>query len=371
MTTPNQQLMGMMSPQQARLLDDQLREQQIQNQSGGGMFSGAVAATLRGNDAISNAFSGRRAGVNEQANTDKRSSLMAKQEAEEKLQRERTAVNNNILVETDIKKLESIRDRLVERNTPEAAKSAKLAHDKIIKLKKELKESDGSSKLINDSFLPKAIMDSLLEEVASGVTKPQDVPKRIKESNEKVSKQMKIDSGIKLIESYGLTEADSEKYKNMLGGGVTLSDIVSQLEPKTDELTNQNLITMYRFFTPESVDAYKEAVEKGVKVTAMPKLVSLKTGDDGKLITNKPTAMQAASLKAAIGILAETNPAVEDFYQTAGIFGNNVDTQKVLGTTAQVYALANQKNITLDQAIVEYSTKMKRIAELQAKAGGS
>ena len=371
MTTPNQQLIGMMSPQQARLLDDQLRDQQIQNQAGGGMFSGAVAATLRGNDAIANAVGGRRVGVNEQANVDKRAELMAQQEAADKLQRERTAVNNNILVETDIKKLESIRDRLVERNTPEAAKSAKLAHDKIIKLKKELTESSGSSDLINKTDLPKDIKESLIAEVTNGITKPQDVPKRIKESNEKVSKQMERDSGIKLIDGYKLPEEQSAKYKKMLDGGVPLATIISKIEPKTDELTNQNLITMYRFFTPESVDAYKAAVEKGVKVTAMPKLVSLKTDKDGRIITNKPTAMQAASLKAAIGILAETNTAVEDFYQTAGIFGGDIDTQKVLGTTAQIYALANQKNISLDEAIVEYATKTARMAELQAKAGGA
>lgn len=371
MTTPTQQLMGMMSPQQARLLDDQLREQQIQQQAGGGMFSGAVAATLRGNDMLGNAFRGRQAGVNEQANIDKRAKLIAQQEAQEKLQRERTAVNNSILIETDIKKLETIRDGLIERNTPEAAKSAKLAHEKIVKLKQELKESEGSSKIINEANLPKDVTESLIEEVTSGVTKPQDVPKRIKEANTKVAEQMERDSGIKLIDGYGLTKEQSDKYKKMLAGGVPLSTIVSKIEPKTDELTNQNLITMYRFFTAESVEAYKEAVEKGVKVAEMPQLVSLDKGKDGKLVTNKPTAMQAASLKAAIGILAETNPAVEEFYETAGIFGTSVDTKKVLGTTAQIYALANQKNISLDEAIVEYATKVKRIAELEAKAGGA
>lgn len=65
MSTPNQQLLGMMNPQQARLLDEQLREKQIQSQAGGGLFSGAVAATLRGNDAIAGAIQGRRAGANE------------------------------------------------------------------------------------------------------------------------------------------------------------------------------------------------------------------------------------------------------------------------------------------------------------------
>lgn len=375
MSTPNQQLLGMMSPDQARLLDAQLREQQIQSQAGGGLFSGAVAATLRGNDAIANAVRGRQVGANEQQNTEKRAALKAqqaaleaKQAAEQKTADELQRESNSILVERDIKKLEAIRDRLIERNTPEAAKSAKLAHEKIIRLRQELKESGGSSSLINKSGLPDTMKQSLIEEVTSGVTKPQDVPKRIAESNTKVAEQMERDSGINLIDGYGLSEAEAAKYKGMLDGGVPLSTIVSKIEPKTDELTNQNLITMYRFFTPESVDAYKEAVESGTKVTQMPKLVSLAKGQDGKIITGKPTITQAIALQATIEILADNIPVVEEYYETAGLFGTNVDKSKVIGTTAQIYALANSENISLEEAIIKYVNQAQRLAELEAKA---
>ena len=82
MTTPTQQLMGMMSPQQARLLDDQLREQQIQQQAGGGLFSGAVASTLRGNDMLGNAFMGRQVGANESETVKKRKDIEEQIQAE-------------------------------------------------------------------------------------------------------------------------------------------------------------------------------------------------------------------------------------------------------------------------------------------------
>ena len=367
----------MMSPQQARLLDDQLREQQIQQQAGGGMFSGAVAATLRGNDMLGNAFRGRQAGVNEQANIDQRNKLQAQAEAADKLQRQRTAVKNSILIENDVKKLEAIRDGLIERNTPEAAASAKLAQDKIDKLKKEIKETGGASTAISQSGLPADLQQILKDEVASGVTKPQDVPKRIKAMNEQVTTEAIRTSGNGLIDSYGLNPAEAEKFKKMLAGGVPLSTIVSKIEPKTDELTNQNLITMYRFFTPESVDAYKAAVEAGTKVTEMPRLVSLDKGKDGKLITGKPTTMQVAALKSAVEMLVEFSPEVAEFYKTDGIFFKDVDTKKVMGTTAQIYAKANQKNISIDEAIIEYANerngllkKQARLAELEAKAAG-
>ena len=170
---------------------------------------------------------------------------------------------------------------------------------------------------------------------------------------------------------------EAEKFKKMLAGGVPLSTIVSKIEPKTDELTNQNLITMYRFFTPESVDAYKAAVEAGTKVTEMPRLVSLDKGKDGKLITGKPTTMQVASLKSAIEMMVEFSPEVEKLYKTDGLIWKDVDTKKVIGTTSQIYALANQKNISIDEAIIEYATqrnslsaKQVRLKELEAKEAG-
>jgi len=55
MATPNEQLLGMMNPQQARLLDQQMREQEIQQQSqGAGTSAGLMASALRTQDAIGN-----------------------------------------------------------------------------------------------------------------------------------------------------------------------------------------------------------------------------------------------------------------------------------------------------------------------------
>lgn len=97
MATPTQQLMGMMSPQQARLLDDQLREKQIQQQAGGGMFSGAVAATLRGNDMLGNTFMGRQAGANELKNIQDRQELEEQKSKKTNVRARGVAELNNII----------------------------------------------------------------------------------------------------------------------------------------------------------------------------------------------------------------------------------------------------------------------------------
>lgn len=66
--TPNEQLLSMLDPQQARLLDQQMRNQQIQQQSqGAGMLSGLVQAGLMGANTIQGAFSGTPAGIYEQS----------------------------------------------------------------------------------------------------------------------------------------------------------------------------------------------------------------------------------------------------------------------------------------------------------------
>lgn len=64
--TPNEQLLSMLDPQQARLLDQQMRNQQIQQQSqGAGMLSGLVQAGLMGANTIQGAFGKTPVGANE------------------------------------------------------------------------------------------------------------------------------------------------------------------------------------------------------------------------------------------------------------------------------------------------------------------
>lgn len=374
--TNSEQLRSMLGLQQGSLLDQQMREQQIQQQaSGGGLFSGAVGATLRGNDAIGNSFRGRQVGVNEKIA--EQENQIRQQEAA--VVRERTALENGIVTTDDVTKLEKIRDALVQRGTPEAAASAKLAQAKIEKLKQKSKKSTGAGKLITASGLPQAVQDTLNEEVSSGVTTPENIPARIKAMNLKVSDQLERSSAETLINSYGLTEKDATKFKTMLKSGVPVTDVISKIEPKTDELTLQNLITMYRFYTPESVDEYKAAVAAGKKVADMPRLVSLAKANDGKIVTTKPTAFQAATLKSAIEVLGDVNPEVQEFFEKESWFTSGVDTKKVLAATAQIYALANARHISIDDAVVEYmktrgggltAEQEARLAELENKSTG-
>lgn len=68
MTTPNQQLLSMLDPQQARLLDQQMRDQQVaQRAQGGGMLSGIVQAYTGMGDLAQRALGSSPVGVNQQA----------------------------------------------------------------------------------------------------------------------------------------------------------------------------------------------------------------------------------------------------------------------------------------------------------------
>lgn len=88
MPSANEQLLGMMNPQQARLLDQQMREQQIQQQArGAGTAEGLMAAALRTQDSIGNfgrSLLGREApmGLNEQMAIQAQKAAKAKQAAE-------------------------------------------------------------------------------------------------------------------------------------------------------------------------------------------------------------------------------------------------------------------------------------------------
>ena len=68
MATPNEQLLSMLDPQQARLLDQQMRDQQVaQRSQGGGMLSGVVQAYTGMGDLAQRALGASPAGVNQQA----------------------------------------------------------------------------------------------------------------------------------------------------------------------------------------------------------------------------------------------------------------------------------------------------------------
>jgi hypothetical protein len=68
MPTAQEQLLSMMNPQQARLLDQQLANRDIAQQAqGAGMLSGLVQAGLRGANTIGNVFGTTPMGANEQA----------------------------------------------------------------------------------------------------------------------------------------------------------------------------------------------------------------------------------------------------------------------------------------------------------------
>lgn len=81
MPTAQEQLLSMMNPQQARLLDQQMRQQSnIQKSKGAGMLSGLVQGTLGSMDTLQGAFGQTPMGANEQmarSNIEKTTASMA------------------------------------------------------------------------------------------------------------------------------------------------------------------------------------------------------------------------------------------------------------------------------------------------------
>ena len=134
MATAQEQLMGMLNPQTARLLDNQMRQKQVaQRSQGAGMLSGLTQAYTGMADAVTGAAGFTPMGANEQQ------AIQAnlKTEQNKTLQASITSEVGKAIKSFDLKELALSRDNLLAVNTQAATSAAQKVQDKINKLTKK------------------------------------------------------------------------------------------------------------------------------------------------------------------------------------------------------------------------------------------
>lgn len=128
MATAKEQLLSMMNPQQARLLDQQMRDQQVGNRAqGAGMLSGLVQAYTGMGDTLQRAGGFTPMGANEAGAIQAQQAKLAEEKKKKELQVK--------LMEASPEQLETIyRENLI--TNPELAKAAEILRNKKLEAKK-------------------------------------------------------------------------------------------------------------------------------------------------------------------------------------------------------------------------------------------
>lgn len=153
MDNSNSLLLSQMNPEQARLLDQQLRNKQIQQQAqGAGLFSGAVQAGLMGANTIRGAFGGMPEGVNETAAKARAAKEKEKKTKMEALQKKITGASDEDLmrlsrgvIASDPAAAKLIRDELsFRRQTKQFGTAAEINELELKNLRSKMKEQEES-----------------------------------------------------------------------------------------------------------------------------------------------------------------------------------------------------------------------------------
>ena len=178
MATPNEQLLSMLDPQQARLLDQQMRDQQVaQRSQGGGMLSGVVQAYTGMGDLAQRALGASPAGVNELAAMKKKQmfeeqkQLDAKKTTSKKAAAIRSVMTNKTL--TAEQKRNIVQNISSDNITPEIALS------KFGLSSSELYTDNQKTTLINQGYKPASVEEASKERDPSLLVKAR--PKELEE----------------------------------------------------------------------------------------------------------------------------------------------------------------------------------------------
>lgn len=139
MATPNEQLLSMLDPQQARLLDQQLRDKRVaQRAQGGGMLSGVVQAYTGMGDLAQRALGAQAPGANEQAAL-KKQQMFEQQQAKTKNQQSQVAsIMKGAQGTNRIEKLKDTANRLRATGTYENLMLAEQLDDKAFEMQNKI-----------------------------------------------------------------------------------------------------------------------------------------------------------------------------------------------------------------------------------------
>ena len=380
----NSQLLNMLSPQEGKLLDDQLRRRQLQEgvTNYGGDAMGRFLTAASGAQRASEGFGmlgerligGRQKGANEvkaERQQDIIQQRIAKEEADKAAEKDNLADSNTILTTRSLKALEGIRDKAIAKNTTQSSIVAQQAQKKIEGLQAQIKELGITEKTVDTALdivaasdLPEPLISQISDEVTNGLTKPQDINGRIKEALAPIKKAKSVETAIQSLDGFNLTEQEQNNYTNYLKGGGSLTTLMQKLIPTTESLTVDRLSQMYRFFTSESVDNFKKAFADGTRGADLP---ALKEQDSERKVN--VSSVTPTMLNTFTSLVNENfeDPNVKAVFTDSGFFSEDPDKNKIKGYVADVYTYANKKQLLPSQALVEWSQIRNSGGEASAK----
>ena len=364
MATAQEQLMGMLNPQTARLLDNQMRQKQVaQRSQGAGMLSGLTQAYTGMADAVTGAAGFTPMGANEQQ------AIQAnlKTEQNKTLQASITSEVGRAIKSSDLKELAISRDNLLATGTQAATSAAQKVQDKIDRLTKKQEDTgkldnktSAALDIVNKSNLSKEQKQQINNEVTNGITKSENINERIKNAEESTAKDNALASGIAALSHYDLSEDERKTYTAALKSGASFTTILQKVMPTKERLTVERLSQMHRFFTPTSVDAFKEAFSKGKRGVDLPALVE--QDSERKVNVSSISKSMLINFDALVNENFDEYPDVKAVFTGAGWGGNSVDTNKIKAYVADVYTYANKNQLLPREALIEWAAEKNQSA---------
>lgn len=370
MATAKEQLLKMMSPNQARLLDQQMRDQQVaQRSQGAGMLSGLVQAYTGMGDIAQRVGGIMPMGAYE-AQAIKQQKILDETTKQESLisNAARVAIKSS-----DVNELQKERDNLLSEGSQAAVSLAQKIQNKIDGLNKTRQQMgviegkvETALDIVAKSNLPEEIKYQIDEEISSGITKPEDVNKRIKEANDVVVKGNKVQSGIEALSSLGLSQEDKVKYTKYLQAGGSITTLFQKFLPNQENLSVDRLSQMYRFFTSESVEKFKDAFRDGKRGADLPALEE--QSSERKVNVASVSKSMRMDFESLVNEYFD-DPNVKAVFTDAGIFSEDPDSEKIRAYVADVYTYANRNQILPSEALLRWSAEKNR--EVSEKGGAS
>ena len=377
MATAKEQLLSMMNPQQARLLDQQMREQQVaQRAQGAGMLSGLVQAYTGMGDVAQRAAGITPMGRNEQMAREQRGLLESQAKTEQAISQATSAS----VGETDIDKLGKLRDSLLAMNKQAATKQAQAIQKRIETLEKQNEEAGKTTAMVTagNGLIDKSnLTDEQKEKTkvlfANNFLSPKELNAHIESLENKNLEQGQIQEVSSQISTLGLEPQTVSLLQSSLDNGGKPSSVINKAielaakKNKPVSITTGDM-SFYGQFTSDSVDDYLKWKTDGGKGVP-PKLVDLP--DKPKAAKSPVTAsnVTADHLKSVITLIAEEDPVVSKFFVDEGgwFSSDSVNKDKLKAYASDILTLRRDKNLSMTEAVKQFVSSQATEAPLPSE----
>lgn len=377
MATPEQQLLSMMNPQQARLLDERQRQKDIIGQSrGAGMLSGLVQAGLQGADTIRGAFGQTPMGANEAKAIEQKSLL----ENQVKTKQAINQATKASVGETDLEKLGKLRDSLLAMNKVEATSQAQAIQKRIDAIEKQNKDAGktaatvtAGNKLIDESGLTDEQKEKTKTLFTNNLLSAKELNDHINSLVTKNVEQGQKTTVIEQIKTLGLEPQTVALLESSLNNGGSPSSVINKAISLAASKNKPNPINtsdmaFYGKFTTESVDDYiKWKTDGGNGVP--PKLVDLPDKPKAAKAPVTASSVTADHLKSVITLIAEEEPAVSKFFVDKGgwFSSDSVNKDKLKAYASDILTLRRDKNLSMTEAVKQFVSSQATEAPLPSE----